>query len=79
MCDWIGNSRPVAAKHYLQVTDEHFARAIGDQFEAAVHAAQNAAQRKDRKRPEAVPAADERSVVSSGSSSDSPESSGHFT
>ena len=25
---WLGNSQPVAAKHYLQVTDEHFARAL---------------------------------------------------
>ncbi len=27
---WLGNSQPVAAKHYLQVTAEHFERAIGD-------------------------------------------------
>jgi integrase len=26
---WIGNSAPVAAKHYLQVTDADFARAVG--------------------------------------------------
>ena len=26
-CAWIGNSHPVAAKHYLQVTDEHFEQA----------------------------------------------------
>ena len=25
---WIGNSQPVAAKHYLQLTDEHFERAV---------------------------------------------------
>jgi integrase len=32
VCKWIGNSEPVAAKHYLQITDEHFERAIqGDQ------------------------------------------------
>jgi len=24
VCAWIGNSEPIAAKHYLQVTDEHF-------------------------------------------------------
>ncbi len=34
---WLGNSQPVAMKHYLQVTDEHFAR-------AAEQAAQNPAQ-----------------------------------
>ncbi len=34
--DWIGNSVVVAQRHYLQVTDEHFARAagIGDDGEA---------------------------------------------
>lgn len=29
VCDWIGNSRAVAQEHYLQVTDDHFERAIG--------------------------------------------------
>jgi len=29
VCAWIGNSQAVAAKHYLQVTDEHFERAAG--------------------------------------------------
>ena len=24
VCTWIGNSRAVAAKHYLQTTDEHY-------------------------------------------------------
>ena len=28
VCAWIGNSRAVAAKHYLQVTDEHFSKAV---------------------------------------------------
>lgn len=28
VCAWIGNSSAIAAKHYLQVTDEHFNRAI---------------------------------------------------
>ncbi len=37
VCDWIGNSQAVAAKHYLQTTDEHFAK-------AAQKAAQNTAQ-----------------------------------
>jgi hypothetical protein len=30
VCAWIGNSQPIAAKHYLQVTDEHFRRAAGE-------------------------------------------------
>ncbi len=28
VCAWIGNSPTVAAKHYLQVTDEHFSKAV---------------------------------------------------
>ncbi len=28
-CAWIGNSESVAREHYLQVTDDHFARAAG--------------------------------------------------
>lgn len=28
VCEWIGNSQAVAKKHYLQVTEEHFARAV---------------------------------------------------
>jgi hypothetical protein len=30
VCTWIGNSQPVAAKHYLQVTDEHFEKAASE-------------------------------------------------
>jgi hypothetical protein len=28
VCQWIGNSQPIAAKHYLQVTDDHFTKAV---------------------------------------------------
>ena len=28
VCQWIGNSLPIAAKHYLQVTDDHFEKAL---------------------------------------------------
>ncbi len=38
VCAWIGNSKAVAAKHYLQVTDDHFQKASG---EAAQKAAQS--------------------------------------
>ena len=30
VCSWLGNSEKVARRHYLQVTDEHFAKAVGD-------------------------------------------------
>ncbi len=39
VCKWLGNSRVVARRHYLQVTDEHFAKAA-----AGESAAQNPAQ-----------------------------------
>jgi integrase len=41
VCAWIGNSEDVARKHYLQVTDSHFAKAL---VEPAAGAAQNQAQ-----------------------------------
>ena len=28
VCAWIGNSQPVAIKHYLQVTDDHYEQAV---------------------------------------------------
>ena len=40
VCQWIGNSAAVAAKHYLQVTDEHFRQGA----EVTKSAAQNPAQ-----------------------------------
>jgi len=42
VCAWIGNSRPVARKHYLQVTDEHFEQALKPLGKS--EAAQNPAQ-----------------------------------
>lgn len=35
VCKWIGNSQPVAAKHYLQVTDEHFEKAVQNPVQQA--------------------------------------------
>lgn len=43
VCAWIGNSEPVARKHYLQVTDEHFALAIQGQDGALQKAVQQPA------------------------------------
>jgi hypothetical protein len=60
VCRWIGNSQPVAARHYLQLTDEHFARAITDDGAAGTETVQNAAQkahetpRNEPKRPRAA-------------------------
>lgn len=28
VCSWIGTSQPIAQKHYLQITDEHFDKAV---------------------------------------------------
>ncbi len=42
VCKWIGNSEPVAAEHYLQLTDEHFERAIIGDEKAAHNPAQQA-------------------------------------
>ena len=40
VCEWIGNSAPIADKHYLQVTDADFERAS----QSGAQVAQNAAQ-----------------------------------
>ncbi|MBU0617205.1 MAG: site-specific integrase [Planctomycetes bacterium] len=42
VCAWMGNSRPIAAKHYLQVTDEHYERAVNGDGEALQNAVQHA-------------------------------------
>ena len=39
VCKWVGNSEPIAAAHYLQLTDEHFYRAIGEGATMAQNAA----------------------------------------
>jgi integrase len=36
---WMGNSVPVAKKHYLQVTDDHFAKALGSNAAQALQPA----------------------------------------
>lgn len=43
VCAWIGNSQLVAAKHYLQVTDDHFAKAAGSNGSALQNALQHSA------------------------------------
>jgi integrase len=35
VCAWIGNSQAVAAKHYLQVTDDHFSKAVQNPVQQA--------------------------------------------
>ena len=40
VCAWIGNSRPVAMEHYLQVTEDHFKRAVEGDTRAAHNPAQ---------------------------------------
>ena len=47
VCAWIGNSRAVARKNYLQVTEEHFeqaARIVDNSNDEKEKAAQNTAQ-----------------------------------
>jgi integrase len=47
VCEWIGNSQAVAKRHYLQVTESHFAQAIAEAIAAdgsAEDVAQNVAQ-----------------------------------
>ena len=43
VCDWLGTSEDIARKHYLQTTDDHFARAASDDSEAKQNPKQLAA------------------------------------
>ena len=38
VCEWIGNSQAVAKRHYLQVTECHFAQAISKAIAAGIDA-----------------------------------------
>lgn len=42
VCAWLGNTKPVAQEHYLQVTDAHFAAAARDGSAPAASATQKA-------------------------------------
>ena len=44
VCAWMGNSEVVAREHYLQITDEHFARAAGGDGKAEAVGAEPAAE-----------------------------------
>ena len=35
VCGWIGNSPRVAAKHYLQVTEDHYGKAVQNPVQTA--------------------------------------------
>lgn len=43
VCAWLGNSESVARKHYLQLTDEHFERAVRSESESSKRAAESGA------------------------------------
>ena len=69
MTAWLGNSAPVAMKHYLQVRDTDFERAT----QGAVEAAQNQAQQPtedDRNASQTGPDAKEETPVLQGVSTD---------
>jgi integrase len=46
VCGWIGNSEAIALKHYLQVTDDHFERAVRGEAEAKAGATEIGAQKE---------------------------------
>ncbi len=50
VCQWIGNTQAIAAKHYLQVTDDHFAQATEDLRNQMLRQSRKAAQKRRRKR-----------------------------
>ena len=69
VCQWIGNSAAVAAKHYLQVTDAHFEAAAQGKTEAAQNPAQSAHAGR-RNEPQSDCPAQEQTPVLQGFASD---------
>lgn len=45
VCTWIGNTPEIALRHYLQITKEHIAKAVGGAAESAATASPNAQKR----------------------------------
>ena len=62
VCEWIGNSQPIAAKHYLQVTDEHFSKAVRNPVQQPAVL--------PRTGPQADPTAQEKTPVLQGSAAE---------
>jgi site-specific recombinase XerD len=50
VCKWIGNTALIAAKHYLQVTEDHFKRATSAGAESGATAVQNPTQQPTAER-----------------------------
>ena len=46
VCKWLGNSSQVASKHYLQVTEDHFAKAVQNPVQQAAALARTAPRAK---------------------------------
>jgi len=46
VCSWIGNTESVAKKHYLQVTDAHFEKALHNSVQHTAESPRNASQSK---------------------------------
>ena len=65
VCAWIGNSQPVATKHYLQVTDEHFRRAASNGGQAVQNPVQQRAV-SGRMDSQARPATDDKILALPG-------------
>lgn len=61
VCKWIGNSKAVADKFYLQVTDEHFERAVVN--DAQTTRARKGATRRTTRRSAAPSSTDENNVI----------------
>jgi len=57
VCCWIGNTPTVAANHYLQVTEEHFAKAAQNPAQPAQNPALNGARRELEPSPKGIPQA----------------------
>ncbi len=52
VCQWIGNTQAIAAKHYLQVTDDHYSQATEQLLNEMLRQPRKAAQKAAQKAPQ---------------------------
>jgi hypothetical protein len=54
VCQWIGNTQAIAAKHYLQVTDDHYSQATEQLLNEILRQLPKGAQKPAQKAPQYI-------------------------
>src|SRR5439155_18151446 len=77
VCDWLGNSQPVAIEHYAQVTTQHFADATATPTGPTAAAEQNGSEAESE--AVAMQKAKQQAAASNGGDSQETQTAGENT